>query len=526
MERRQMLAVLSSVGVTAIAGCSGGNGNGNGGSNGGDSSSGNGGSNSGGSSSNGEGCVPETDDLPSLLPPEDSGDFQGIRQVTSGVDVGTDNFVIGRYEGPDGNENDLLIAEYSSSSAAEENIQTVRSAATKPVMGILVDGPIVVAVDAQSEQKARDLLSASDIGCAGQLSFSSGGSSTGTEESFSIGDPIWSQRNGSSGTRGANVAGIQSDDPSSYSIGAAYEPVITQNAVIAGNQIYDAADGSAVRQLAASATDAPAIVGDKVVMIADSDVVAVNVESGDEEWRYTTASPARSIAAGEQNVYVGTEGGITALSLSEGERAWDKQNLARPPREENTGIGVVGGGVYITRLNQGVMFDTSDGSLIFGSDGPVIKAIFAPDGSIYEQRGTMGGSLVKVDSEGNRLWGTGGSSTPYGADEGHVYATTNPARNEGDSGFMTAHNADDGSIDWSFEIPNAGGGVGVESAAVGSDRVFVSIGQRIFAVNKSSGEREAIYSTDRYAQSLALGEGLLALVKRGGGNEGTTFLVE
>lgn len=349
-------------------------------------------------------------------------------------------------------------------------------------------------------------------------------SSAETEDSFSIGDPIWSQRNGSSGTRSANVTGIQSDDPSSYTIGTAYEPVITQNAIITGSQIYDAADGSAVRPLAVSATKSPALAGDTVVMIADSDVVAVNVRSGEEEWRYTTASPATTITATEENAYVGTEAGLAAVSMSDGERIWDKQNLVPPANEENRTIAVIDSGVYINRLNESYIFDLADGSEIYRTEAGAnsIRAILAPDGGIYEQRGTIGGDLVKLDAEGNSLWNIGSSIKPHAADEDYVYATTNPDRNESDEGFLTAHNAADGSIDWSFELPNGS----VETAAVGSDRVYILSSERIFAVNKSSGEREAIYSATRSVTSLALGEGLLALVRKGLGDEGTTFFVD
>lgn len=354
--------------------------------------------------------------------------------------------------------------------------------------------------------------------------------STEVEESSGIGDPIWSQINGNSGTRSASVTGLQSDDPSSYTIESNsdiennYEPVITQDAIIAYNQIYNSADGSNMRQLAAFATRTPALVGDRVVMIAGSDVVAVNVESGEEEWRYTTASPASIITATEENAFVGTEAGMTALSMSDGERIWEKQNLGRLPRDENRGIAVVGDGVYITRLNEAYIFDTTDGSDIYTNTnrGSPIKAIFGPDGSIYEQRGTLLGSLVKLDSEGNVLWRIEGSSVPYAADEEYVYATTDPDSEEANSRILTAHNASDGSIEWSFEIPD--GFVG--AAAVGSDRVFILSGNRVFAVEKSSGERETIYSTEIFADSLALGDGLLAIV---GGNDRqpqTRFLVE
>lgn len=169
MRRRQVLGIIGSIGASALAGCSSGDGSTE------DDGSPTGDDSNGSTStdeSSGEGCIPETDSLAELFPEEAEG-FNLQQTVESGLNIGTDSYIVPIYTDPDGNEVAAIAAQYEDPSATEDGAVAIREESTDVVTGILVDGNIAVGFDAPSESTAQALLRASAVRdeCASQLSF-------------------------------------------------------------------------------------------------------------------------------------------------------------------------------------------------------------------------------------------------------------------------------------------------------------------------------------------------------------------
>lgn len=167
MNRRRLLAAIGSIGTTGIAGCLGG-----------DAGTATPGATTAGGDDSAA-CVPsETASVRELLPP--GGEFERTRLVSSGLDLGAEEYVLARYTAPGGGSVDLIVAAYGSPGAARTGAARIRSMSTKPETGTLVSGSYVVAVDAPSRSVARSLVGASGVadGCASALSFAPAGTPT------------------------------------------------------------------------------------------------------------------------------------------------------------------------------------------------------------------------------------------------------------------------------------------------------------------------------------------------------------
>jgi len=495
MRRRRVLALVGSVGASTIAGCSGGGNNGDGG-------------------PSGEGCVPETDDLSSLFP-DDAEGFELRNAAQSGLDIGTDTYVVARYNSPDDNPVGVIAARYESSSAAQQGVESIRSEGTQEVVGTLVDGSIAIGVDAQSESTARALIRASEISddCASQLSFSSGDgeeTSTTTEPSFQVGDPIWGQRGGgSSGTYAVDATGVTADEPSSYTTSITYPPVFTENAAIYGNAIREKSTGEAVRQLPAEATNTPAVVGEKVFYEAEAEVVAADITTGEELWRYTPTTYPAQVIATDEVVVAGLQQSTVALSPSDGSRMWSIDAVGTESRAYSSAFEIAGGRLYVWDNAQ--IYNISDGSEA-GFDanrgGPYQ---IDNDGNVYHNTEDRArGDLTKYSSDGSQMWQITHQGVPLAVDSNHLYTVFDDT--------VKALSKSDGGQQWSFESPN--GLASQQPVAVGAENVYIAGSVRLFVVDKSSGERTTIYPYDNYLNNwddfeVSVGGGVVALTPAG-----------
>jgi outer membrane protein assembly factor BamB len=493
-----MLAVLGSVGATTIAGCSGGNGDGNG----------------GGQAS----CTaPSTDDLQSLFP-SDSDTFTGRFGTSEGVSgLGTGTYFAGRYEGPDGNSNDLLIAKYSSQSDAESNLDAVTSKGEFPATGHLVVGQYIVLADAQSQQLARELVRAStlDDGCAAQLTFGSAGNGSSDEEqstktaqeSFELGDVVWHTNSGNpEGTRAVDATGVSSGTPSSYQTETAYAPVFTENAVIHGTQICEKSTGESVVQLPGESFVAPAVAGKQIYLPTgrEGGLVAVDGTTGDEVWQYSHSSnpPTRVVATADAVVAL-LDGKLVALAPSDGSELWSVS-------VDSGYLSVHGGRAYV----RGGVYDVAEGSEIqVEFDGEIDPLTYttttiAQDGSIYVPGSDK---FMKYSNDGTRQWSLDVSTYHrfQASDATTVYVD--------DSQAFIALSADDGSERWSFETPQELDQGAPEATAVGSERAYLSYGTRLYALNKESGEREFVYQHGLRDSTPAVGGGVVSLFDESNG---------
>ena len=500
MRRRKMLAVLGSIGATTIAGCIGGD----------------------GGSSSGEGCVPETDDLSSLFPDEAEG-FSLRNAAQSGLDIGTDTYVVARYNGPDGNPVGVVAARYESSSAARQGVDSIRSEATGEVVGTLVDGSIAIGVDAQSESTARALIRASEISddCAGQLSFSSDGGETGTttEPSFRVGDPIWGQRDGNAARTGVTDAeGVTSDELSSFTVGLPnetrvdyylhYQPAFTENAFIYRGKIYDKSTGDVVREFPFTENTTPAVTDNRIFLISGGEVIAVDTGSYELAWRKTTVSNGKDLIVHGDRVFVSLGDAVTALSASDGSQVWRTSTEAA--RSEVRGLFAASGDSLYTAtgLRGDVkLYSVSDGSQRWSlsNERDVRKEALScvgPDGNLYVIAGDISTetSLFKFDASGNEVWRNREIF-------GKIYAVDNTRVYFGDDDSFGAIDKEDGSILWQNEQAQ-----GTIAAAVASNAVYAATSNRLFVLNKQSGERIKLYSLggDVAGYSMGVGGGVVS----------------
>lgn len=353
----------------------------------------------------------------------------------------------------------------------------------------------------------NDATTTGDDGSGGD---GSNGSGETTTEQSDAGTPVWGHRNANAaGTGVVDVQGITTEDPSSYSIGLPsgsdveyypfYDPVFTENALIYRGSIREKETGESVRELPATETATPAFSDGQLYMIASAEVIAVDIQSGEELWRTTTGKNGIGIVASNSRVFIAQGDGITALSASDGSRAW---NISTGALDDGGGgiFAVADGRLYAsTRLQRSTtVHDVSDGTQLWSVDERGGSQL-GPQGTLYFNEGGAidSGRLARFDSEGDQMWETrpSGSTSPVAAEDDRVYLS------DTNSPTITTVSPEDGSEQWTTELPQDIAGV-----AVGSDRVYaISTGgdtTRLFALNKQSGEQENIYAVASSASNL------------------------
>lgn len=490
MRRRKVLATLAGAGIATIAGCSGGdNGSndGNNGSSGGSTTtpteSGTGGTGS---------CVPAADDLASLLPA--GGDlFEKGREASTGLSIGTDTYVVGRYETADGAMVDMLVAEYSSTDEASSSVSSVRSASENAVMGTLVDGRYIVAVDAPSPEIGRALVQESEVSCASQLSFGSAGGGS-TDESFQLGEVVWSQVGGNPAQSNAvDGEGLSSSDPSQYTvelITASTQrpllPAVTENALIGRSQIYNVEDGSVVAELPASSVQPPLVHEGIITLVADSEIRGVDAQSRQQSWSYLPSATVSGLVAGGGHLFaIVDDTTLIALDIQNGDKLWE--------REAERIFGYTAGRLFATSGSSNFAVNPSDGSIAYNI-GRNIKGV-SQDGSVYV------GNIAKLNAaDGSEVWNSSGLDEVLAVDDEYLYG-----RPDSIGANFTAVSASDGEQAWSRELET-------RSIAVGSNRVYTSSLNRIFALSKDTGEEQARYAVGG-PDGLRVGQGVLVTVE-------------
>lgn len=496
-----MLAVLSSIGVTTIAGCSGDDGGASTGDNSSDGTSTgepSGDDSSGDTStdeSSGDGCIPETDSLADLFPEESEG-FNLQQTVESGLEIGTDNYVVAIYSDPNGREVAAIAAQYENPSATEDGAEAIREESTDSVTGILVDGEIVVGFDTSSESTAQALLRASAIRdeCASQLSF---GGVDG------VGDVIWGQRGGNSEkTYAVDARGVSTDESSSYTIDSGYTPAFTENVAIARNAIYNKSTGEAIRELPAEATDTPVAVDETVFFSTGTEVIAADVTTGDEIWQYTPVdNPLRITATGEVVLLLLPEE-IVAISTADGSETWSTSIDMNPDR-----LAIAGSQVYVFGSDTAI-YNLSDGSEV-STDIPPIRdgARLDTEGNLYLQEFSR--ETTKINSDGEEMWSVSEFGAPKAVDDTQLYTATEEV--------VYALSTDDGTEQWSFQTPFNSALTANGSVVVGTERAYItSNSSRVLAVDKTSGESQAVYAVDSGRYNVgAIGGGVISMVDIG-----------
>ena len=352
----------------------------------------------------------------------------------------------------------------------------------------------------------------------------SGGDETSTtaEPSFQVGNLVWGQRGGgSSGTYAVDAAGVTTDEPSSYTPSIKYSPVFTENAAIYGNAIREKSTGEVVRQLPAKATNTPAVVGEKVFYAAETEVVAADITTGEELWRYTPPTNPAQVVATDEVVVAGLQQSTVALSPSDGSQMWSIDAVGMESAAYSSAFEIAGGRLYVWDNAQ--IYNISDGSEA-GFDanrgGPYQ---IDNDGNVYHNTEDRGrGDLTKYSSDGSQMWQISHQGIPLAADSDHLYT--------GFDDTVKALNKGDGEQQWSFQMPR-GVPPSIQFVAVGTENVYIAGRGRLFVVAKSSGERTTIYPYGNYLDSwddfeVSVGGGVVALTPTAGFDPTALVLTE
>jgi hypothetical protein len=321
------------------------------------------------------------------------------------------------------------------------------------------------------------------------------GTETSSEQQFDIGAVVWQRRDGNvQGTRAIDATGFTTDSFSSYTASISYPPAFTENAAIYGNQIHEKSTGAPVRQLPAQAATTPAIAGETTYFVTPSELVAADLTTGDEVWRYSLSAEGGQVIATEEVIMVELPESVVAVSASDGSQLWSVPHTSGPSNP----IATIDGRLYAYDR----AYNITDGSEVSSSPPLGGSSQLGPDGSVYKWS-SIASELTKYSTDGSEEWTAGGTGTAWAADSDHVYTVG--------SDVVRAINSSDGSERWSSQVPTIRH---PHPIAVGSERVYAASGGRLFALNKTSGEREAEYQANIDAvQGVqpAVGGGVVAL---------------
>lgn len=490
MRRRKVVAVLGSTGLAAVAGCGGGGDGGDGGDGGGDPQ---GSATTGGGGTDPAGCVPATDSLSALLP-RDADMFALQREASTGLELGTETYVVGRYQTGGGATVDLLVAEYGSGDAAAGDESTVRQLRENAVIGTFVSGRYVVAVDAPSPEVGRALVRASPVSCADRLSFGGGGAGTTEGDgSVDLGEVVWGQTGGGPARSNAvPVAGPTTGDPTRYTIEegttsttSPLPPVVTANALVTGGQVRRVADGSVAAELPARSVVPPVHHrGTIVVATEDGRVRGIDAGSLEERWDFLPREGVVDLAAGEGVVLASADlKSLVAIDVETGEQLWTG--------EADVVHGYAAGNLFIRDSFSNLALDPTDGSVVYELDRD-IRGVSA-DGHVYV------GRVAKLDAaDGSEVWRGGGLDEVLAADADHVYG-----KPDGIGAPLTALRASDGTEAWTAELNGP--------VAVGTDNLYGMASNATIAVDRETGEEQARYAAVG-RDGLRLGPGTLVTV--------------
>lgn len=328
----------------------------------------------------------------------------------------------------------------------------------------------------------------------------SGATETSTEQQFDIGDVVWQRRDGNiQGTRAIDATGLTTDSPSSYTASISYPPAFTENAAIYGNQIYEKSTGEPIQQLPAQAATTPAIAGETTYFVTPSELVAADLTTGDEVWRYSLSAEGGQVIATDEVVMVELPESVVAVSASDGSQLWSVPHTSGPSNL----IATNDGRLYAYDK----IYDINDGSEVSSPPALGVSSQLGPDGSVYVWS-SIASELTKYGTDGSEEWTTGGTGTAWAADSDYVYTVG------GD--VVRALNSSDGSERWSSQVAQTIRHP--HPIAVGSERVYAASDGRLFALNKTSGERESVYQANIDAvQGVqpAVGGGVVALCPAG-----------
>lgn len=351
---------------------------------------------------------------------------------------------------------------------------------------------------------------------------SNGSGGTQTEETFSLGEPVWGQANAdSAATSEVDAVGVTASDPASYQMSVPdvngvdyqphYDPAFTENALIHRGAIREKTTGEKIRSLRVTETTTPAVAGGRIIIASGATVIAFDAESYEVLWRYTTVKNTAVVTATSERVFLALGDAVTALSATDGERLWNvsvKTPSYSGPRTGRVRIGqfgVIDGRLYAGQ-DRGAspllsVFDVTDGSEMWTVEGG--PGQIAPDGQFYRDSFETSG-IVQHDELGNQVASYDrpeGTGSPGAADEERLYFY---------GGKVAAMNTDDGSVAWNKQLP-----LRPIDAAVGAERLYVlatgNNSNRLFALNKRTGTREGLYSLkDRATGGVTVGGGVVA----------------
>ena len=183
----------------------------------------------------------------------------------------------------------------------------------------------------------------------------------------------------------------------------------------------DLDSGEVVWSVTGDATEAPTVLGDRVLLAGSTHVVAFAAENGDPVWSTPLPDPAVALTAADGLVLVGTtQGTLLALSASDGGERWRQRVPGRvlPPMLVTPGrVSVVDDAGHITALDLAsghVLWQrrlagrlsppagTQD-QLFVGSSTNSFWALRASDGAtVWQWR--MGGDVSGAVVDGDRVY--------------------------------------------------------------------------------------------------------------------------
>jgi outer membrane protein assembly factor BamB len=176
---------------------------------------------------------------------------------------------------------------------------------------------------------------------------------------------------------------------------------------------------------------------------------------------------------------------LIALDIQNGDKLWE--------REAERIFGYTAGRLFATSGFSNFAVNPSDGSTAYNIDRN-IKAV-GQDGSVYV------GNIAKLNAEdGSEIWNSSGLDEVLAVDDEYLYGRTSSI-----GGNFAAVSASDGEQAWSKEVET-------RSMAVGSNRVYTSSLNRIFALSKGTGEEQARYAVGG-PDGLLVGQGALVTIE-------------
>jgi outer membrane protein assembly factor BamB len=263
-------------------------------------------------------------------------------------------------------------------------------------------------------------------------------------------------------------------------------PAVTENALIGRSQIYNIEDGSVVAELPASSVQPPLIHDGVIALFADSEIRGVDAQSRQQSWSYLPSATVSGLAAGGGHLFaIIDDTTLIALDIQNGDKLWE--------REAERIFGYTAGRLFATSGFSNFAVNPSGGSIAYNIDRN-IKAV-GQDGSVYV------GNIAKLNAEdGSEIWNSSGLDEVLAVDDEYLYG-----RPDGIGANFTAVSASDGEQAWSKEVET-------RSIAVGSNRVYTSSLNRIFALSKDTGEEQARYAVGG-PDGLRVGQGALVTIE-------------